>query len=83
MALGMTLSFAVLGVIIGLFGDALGLSPENVRTFAACLLIAFGLVMVVPELNQALTNVISPLANSANQASASLNTASLNGAFRC
>ena len=81
MAMGMTLSFAVLGVIIGLFGDALGLSPENVRTFAASMLIAFGFIMVVPQLNQGLTKIISPLANSANQASASLDTASLKGAF--
>jgi cytochrome c-type biogenesis protein len=81
MAMGMTLSFALLGVIIGLFGDALGLSPENVRTFAASMLIAFGFIMVVPQLNQGFTKIISPLANSANQASASLDTTSLKGAF--
>lgn len=81
MGLGMTLSFAVLGVVIGLFGSALGLSPENVRTFAASLLIAFGCVMLVPQLNRGLTNLVSPLASSANQASASLDTASIKGAF--
>jgi cytochrome c biogenesis protein CcdA len=81
MAVGMTLSFAVLGVVIGSLGDSLGLSPENVRTFAAALLIAFGLTMLVPQLNERLTNLISPLASSANQASASLDTGSLKGAF--
>lgn len=81
MALGMTLSFAALGVVIGLFGSALGLSPENVRTFAALVLIAFGFTMVVPQLNERLTNFISPLASSANQASASLDAASLKGAL--
>jgi cytochrome c-type biogenesis protein len=81
MALGMTLSFASLGVVIGLFGDALGLSPDNVRAFAAFMLIAFGISMIVPQLNERLTNFISPLASSANQASASLNTQSLKGAF--
>lgn len=81
MALGMTLSFAVMGVVIGLFGSALGLSPESVRAFAAAMLIAFGITMVVPQLNERLTNLISPLASSANQASASLDTASLKGAF--
>jgi cytochrome c biogenesis protein CcdA len=45
------------------------------------MLIAFGFVMVVPLLNQGFVKLISPLANSANQASASLNTASLKGAF--
>lgn len=81
MALGMTLSFAVLGVVIGVFGDALGLSPNNVRTFAALMLIAFGISMIVSQLNESLTNFISPLASSANQASASLDTTSLKGAF--
>ena len=81
MAVGMTLSFSVLGVVIGLFGNALGLSPENVRTFAALMLIAFGFTMVVPHLNERLTNFLSPLASSANQASASLESASLKGAF--
>lgn len=81
MALGMTLAFAGLGVVIGLFGDALGLSSDNVRTFAAFMLIGFGFTMIVPRLNEGLTNFISPLASSANQASASLDTASLKGAF--
>ncbi len=81
MAVGMTLSFAVLGVVIGSLGNALGLSPEHVRTFAAALLVAFGVTLVVPQLNERLTHWISPLASSASQASASLDTGSLKGAF--
>ena len=81
MALGMTISFAALGVVIGLFGDALGLSPESIRTFASSMLIAFGFIMVVPQFAQGFTKLVSPLANSANQASASLDTASLKGAI--
>lgn len=81
MAAGMTLSFAVLGVVVGLLGSSLGLSPENVRTFAAAMLVLFGITMLVPQLNERLTNWISPLANSANHASGTLNSASLKGAF--
>lgn len=81
MALGMTLSFAALGVLLGLFGSALGLSPENVRAFAAVMLIALGLSMVVPPLTAGLSRLLSPLASSANQACASLDTTSLHGAF--
>jgi cytochrome c biogenesis protein CcdA len=81
MALGMTLSFALFGVVIGLFGNALGLSPDKVRTFAAVMLIVFGISMVIPQLNERLTNLISPLASSAHQASASLDNASLKGSF--
>ncbi len=81
LALGMTLSFATLGVVMGVFGNALGLNPDNVRTFAAFMLMAFGLTMLVPALNARLTTLMSPLASSANGASASLDTASLKGAF--
>lgn len=81
MAAGMTLSFALLGLAAGLLGNALGLSPDNVRTFAAATLIVFGIFMVVPQLNERLTNWISPLASSANQASAALDAGSLKGAF--
>jgi len=81
MAAGMTLSFALLGLAVGLLGNALGLSPENVRTFAAATLIVFGISMVVPQFNERLTNWISPLASSANQASAALDAGSLKGAF--
>lgn len=81
MGLGMTLSFAALGVLIGLLGDSLNLNPENVRTFAAAMLMALGLTMLIPQLNEGLTRWITPLANSAHQASTSLDAGSLKGAF--
>ena len=77
MAVEMTLSFALLGLVIGLFGNALGLSPDIVRMFGAIMLIAFGITVVIPQFNERLTNLISPLASSAHQASASLGNASL------
>jgi cytochrome c biogenesis protein CcdA len=81
MAIGMTTSFAALGMFAGLFGSAAGLSPESVRRFAAGLLTAFGLITITPALNRGFTNLVSPLASAANQASSSLNTGSLKGAF--
>lgn len=81
MGVGMTLSFAMLGVVLGVFGDALGLSPDNVRYFAALMLVAFGLTLLVPRLNEGLTQLMSPLASSAHQASTSLDTSSLKGAL--
>jgi cytochrome c-type biogenesis protein len=81
MGLGMTLSFALLGVLIGSLGDVLGLNPEAVRTGAALMLIAFGLTQLIHRLNELMTRWISPLASSATQASSSLNSSSLGGAF--
>ncbi|RTL20168.1 MAG: cytochrome c biogenesis protein CcdA [Burkholderiales bacterium] len=81
MGLGMTASFALAGVVVGLLGDALGLDPARLRVFAALLLVAFGLVMLVPALNERFTRWISPLADSASRASAGVDAGSLRGAL--
>ncbi|CAN5323805.1 cytochrome c biogenesis CcdA family protein [soil metagenome] len=81
MGLGMVISFAAIGVVVGLLGDAIGLSPDRVRVFAAVLLIAFGFVMLVPALNERFTALVSPLASGANAASARLDGGSMWGAL--
>lgn len=81
MGLGMVISFAAIGVVVGVLGDALGLSPERVRVFAAALLIAFGVVMLVPALNERFISFVSPLASGANAASARLDGGSMWGAL--
>jgi cytochrome c-type biogenesis protein len=81
MGVGMTLSFAAIGVAIGLLGDFLNLSPDGVRTGSAMMLLLFGLIMVVPWLNERFINLISPLASNAHRASSSLDGSSLRGAF--
>lgn len=81
MGLGMVLSFATIGVLIGLLGDVLNLSPEAVRSAVAVLLIAFGVVMLTPGLNERFTAFISPLASSANQVTAGVDGGSLRGAL--
>lgn len=81
MGTGMTLSFAVIGVAFGVLGDYLNISPDAVREGAAFMLVAFGLIMLVPWLNERFTNLISPLASSAHKSSTTLDTGSLRGAF--
>nr|WP_316640926.1 cytochrome c biogenesis CcdA family protein [uncultured Roseateles sp.] len=81
MGLGMVISFAAIGVVVGVLGDSLGLSPERVRVFAATLLITFGIVMLVPILNARFTSLVSPLASGANAASARLDGGSLWGSL--
>jgi cytochrome c-type biogenesis protein len=81
MGAGMAASFAVIGVLLGLLGPVLGIDGDSVRTGGAVLLIAFGLVMLIPPLNQRFTSWLTPLASSANQASARLKPDSLWGAL--
>lgn len=79
MGVGMILSFAAIGILLGVAGDALGLDAGSVRTGGAYMLLAFGLVMLVPWLNSGFTRLMAPLASSANRASSSLDTRSLWG----
>jgi cytochrome c biogenesis protein CcdA len=81
MGLGMAVAFAVLGVLVGVAGPALGLDPDAVRVAGALLLVAFGVVLLVPALNAGFTRFLTPVATSASQASAGLDAGSLSGAF--
>lgn len=81
MGVGMATSFALIGMVLGLLGPALGIDGDSVRLAGAVLLIVFGVVMLVPALNERFTNLVTPLASSANQASARLKPDSLWGAL--
>lgn len=81
MGAGMTASFAGIGLLLGALGPALGVDADSVRTLGAALLIAFGLVMLVPVLNQRFTQAVMPIASSAQAASSRLNAGSLLGAL--
>lgn len=81
MGAGMVASFALLGLVVGVLGDALGIDPDAIRLAGAWLLIGFGLVMLIPALNERFTNLVTPLATGANQATTQLDSGSLGGAF--
>ncbi len=81
MGSGMAISFALIGLVIGALGPVLGIDSDNVRIFGALLLIVFGLVMLVPVLNQRFAEWMLPIASSANAASSRLDGGSLGGAF--
>lgn len=81
MGLGMAISFALIGILLGALGPALGIDSDSVRLFGAWLLIAFGLVMLVPALNRRFTEWMLPIASSTNAASARLDGGSLSGAL--
>jgi cytochrome c biogenesis protein CcdA len=81
MGAGMVAAFALLGLIVGVAGDALGLSPDHIRMAGAVMLIGFGLVMLVPRLNERFTQLMSPMASRANLATERFHAGSLGGAF--
>ena len=77
MGLGMTASFAAIGMALGALGPALGLDADTVRIGGAALLIAFALVMLVPALGDRFSQWMLPIATAANAASARLDGRSL------
>jgi cytochrome c-type biogenesis protein len=81
MGVGMTLSFAGIGMVLGSLGPALGVDSDSVRATGAVLLIVFALVMLVPALGDRFTRWMLPIASSANAVSARLDGGSLFGAF--
>lgn len=81
MGSGMAISFALIGLLIGALGPALGIDSDSVRIFGAVLLIVFGLVMLLPVLNRRFSEWMLPIASTANAASARLDGGSLGGAL--
>lgn len=81
LGLGMTLSFAAIGMLLGALGPALGIDADTVRVAGAALLVAFALVMLVPALGERFTRWMLPIAGTANAASARLDAGSLTGAL--
>jgi cytochrome c-type biogenesis protein len=81
MGVGMTVSFAGIGMVLGAVGPALGIDADTVRTAGAAMLIAFALVMLVPALGERFTRWMLPIASTANAASARLDGGSLFGAL--
>ena len=81
MGLGMAITFTLIGLLVGGLGGSLSLAPDDVRRVGAWLLLAFGVVMLVPLLERRFSNLMTPLASSANAASARLDGSALIGAF--
>jgi len=81
MGVGMTLSFATIGMVLGALGPALGIDGDTVRTAGAAVLMAFALVMLIPQLGARFTQRMLPIASSANAATSKLDGDSLLSAF--
>lgn len=81
MGLGMVASFALIGLLVGVAGPALGIDSDNIRTAGGGLLLLLGAVMLVPALNEHFTRLMTPLASGADGLSSRINATSLGGSF--
>ena len=66
LAAGLTVSFAILGVSVTAFGHLLSIDADSVNRAAAVVMMAFGVVLLVPGAQTMLATVAAPLASRAN-----------------
>ena len=52
LAMGMSVSFVVLGVAVAAFGHAIGITEETIANAGAVLMMGFGFVLLVPRLSE-------------------------------
>ncbi|HEY1313048.1 MAG TPA: hypothetical protein VGE92_04185, partial [Steroidobacteraceae bacterium] len=64
LAIGLALSFMIVGIILATLGTSLGLDPDTFRTIGALVLALFGLVLLVPKLQDLFAHATRLFSNS-------------------
>lgn len=81
MGMGMTVSFAAIGMLLGALGPALGIDGDTFRVAGASMLVAFAIVMLVPALGERFSRWMLPIASQAHSASSRLDGRTLTSAL--
>ncbi len=81
MALGLTVSFSLIGVLVAAFGHLIGIDEILINRIAAFVMIAFGIILLLPRAQETLSSVIAPLASGANAKIYKTDTDGLGGQF--
>jgi cytochrome c-type biogenesis protein len=63
---GLALSFAIIGIFLATVGASLGLDPDTFRTAGALILAIFGLILLVPQLQNVFASATAALSNRGN-----------------
>ena len=69
LAIGLATGFAALGLLIATVGVSIGIDPTAFRRVSAWLLIGFGLILIVPSAQRAMTRLLAPIGDWANRRS--------------
>ncbi|MEO1239994.1 MAG: cytochrome c biogenesis protein CcdA, partial [Pseudomonadota bacterium] len=77
----MSVAFVALGMVINVAGRSLGLSTEVVADAGAMVMIAFGLVLVVPRLSQSFATAAAGFAQGADATIDGIDRSGLGGQF--
>jgi cytochrome c-type biogenesis protein len=81
LAAGLALSFVAIGLFVATIGFSIGLDADLFRYVAAVLMLAVGVVLMVPRLQSAFAVAGGPLANWAHERLDGADTGSVGGQF--
>jgi cytochrome c biogenesis protein CcdA len=81
LAAGMSLSFVALGMVVAVAGRSVGLTESVIQTGGALLMVGFGLVLLVPRLNEGFALATSGMAARADRRIDRLDRTALGGQF--
>ncbi|MBO9399562.1 cytochrome c biogenesis protein CcdA [Shimia sp. R9_1] len=81
LALGMSISFVVLGMLVTTFGYAIGLTPETLSQAGAVLMIVFGAILLVPRFSMAFSTATAGVAAKADSGMDAVDNSTLRGQF--
>jgi cytochrome c biogenesis protein CcdA len=81
LGIGLALSFTIVGIFLATLGASLGLDPETFRTAGAVILALFGVILLVPKLQDLFAHATGALSNSGNQLLARMTFDGLPGQF--
>ena len=81
LALGLSLSFAAVGIFVATLGASIGLDPETLRRVAAALMVLFGFVMLIAPLQAVFARASSRVSNTGQSALGAVSGDGLPGQF--
>ena len=80
-AAGLSVSFVVLGMTVATVGRSIGLTEELLSQIGAVLMMMFGLVLLVPRLNEGFATATAGFSGSADEQMNKLETSSMKSQF--
>ncbi|WP_270728640.1 cytochrome c biogenesis CcdA family protein [Shimia sp. Alg240-R146] len=81
LALGMSISFVVLGMAVTVFGHAIGLTPETLARGGAVLMMVFGAILLIPQFSMAFSTATAGVAAQADGTLDAVDRSTLQGQF--
>ena len=81
LAMGLSVSFVAFGVLVTAFGSTIGLTQDRLAQIGAIVMIAFGLVLLIPALSGRFEKATASMAANADQRMNMVNHNSLRGQF--